>query len=61
MVEELKDHHILPKSQIGEAFRYGLDCWDELSIYLYHGMLKIDNHLVENAIRPVGLGRKNYL
>lgn len=61
MVEELKDHHILPKSQIGKAFRYSLDRWDELSAYLYDGILEIDNNLVENTIRPVALGRKNYL
>jgi transposase len=61
MVEELKNHHLLPKSQIAKAFRYSLDRWDELSAYLYDGILEIDNNLVENAIRPVALGRKNYL
>lgn len=61
MVEELKNHHILPKSQIGKAFRYSLDRWDQLCAYLYDGILEIDNNLVENAIRPVALGRKNYL
>lgn len=61
MVEELKNHHILPKSQIGKAFRYSLDRWDQLSAYLHDGILEIDNNLVENAIRPVALGRKNYL
>src|SRR5665811_2130763 len=34
---------------------------DELSNYLYDGRLEPDNNLVENAIRPVALGRKNYL
>lgn len=61
MVEEFKNHQILPKSQIGKAFRYSLDRWDQLSAYLYDGILEIDNNLVENAIRPVALGRKNYL
>lgn len=61
MVEELKNHHILSKSQIGKAFRYSLDRWDQLSAYLHDGILEIDNNLVENAIRPVALGRKNYL
>nr|WP_316929738.1 transposase [Sphingobacterium sp. T2] len=32
-----------------------------LSAYLYDGNLQIDNNLVENAIRPIALGRKNYL
>lgn len=53
--------HTLPKSQIGKAMRYAMERWDELSAYLYDGELEIDNNLVENAIRPVALGRKNYL
>ncbi|WP_158964099.1 IS66 family transposase [Myroides fluvii] len=51
----------LPKSQIGKAFAYSQTRWDNLSAYLYNGNLQIDNNLVENVIRPVALGRKNYL
>lgn len=51
----------LPKSQIGKAFTYSQTRWDNLSAYLYDGNLQIDNNLVENVIRPVALGRKNYL
>ena len=51
----------LPKSQIGKAMRYSIERWDALSAYLNDGILEIDNNLVENAIRPVALGRKNYL
>jgi transposase len=51
----------LPKSQIGKAFAYSQSRWDNLSAYLYDGNLQIDNNLIENAIRPVSLGRKNYL
>lgn len=51
----------LPKSQIGKAMAYAYARWDALSAYLYDGNLQIDNNLVENAIRPVSLGRKNYL
>lgn len=51
----------LPKSQIGKAMAYAYARWDALSAYLYDGNLQIDNNLVENAIRPVALGRKNYL
>ena len=51
----------LPKSSIGKAMRYSIQRWDSLSAYLYDGILEIDNNLVENAIRPVALGRKNYL
>lgn len=59
MFEEIKN--TLPKSQIGKAMAYAYARWDALSAYLYDGNLEIDNNLVENAIRPVALGRKNYL
>jgi transposase len=51
----------LPKSQIGKAMRYAMDRWDKLSEYLKDGSLHIDNNAIENAIRPIALGRKNYL
>ena len=57
--EEIKN--TLPKSQIGKAMAYAYARWDALSAYLYDGNLQIDNNLVENAIRPLALGRKNYL
>src|SRR5690606_30076658 len=59
--DELLAGGILPKSPIGKAIMYTLDRWEELSAYLHDGSLEIDNNLVENAIRPLALGRKNYL
>ena len=52
---------VLPKSRIGKAMIYSIDRWDALSAYLQDGLLEIDNNLIENLIRPVALGRKNYL
>lgn len=52
---------VLPKSAIGKAMAYCIPRWDKLMSYLHDGSLEIDNNLVENAIRPVALGRKNYL
>ena len=52
---------VLPKSQIGKALAYSAKRWDALSGYLQDGGLEIDNNLVENTIRPLALGRKNYL
>ena len=52
---------VLPKSLIGEAISYSLGRWGKLSLYTTDGKLEIDNNLVENVIRPVALGRKNYL
>ena len=61
MFQQMRNHQLLPKSPIGKAFRYTMDRWDQLNAYLYDGVLEIDNNLVENAIRPLALGRKNYL
>ena len=57
--QEIKN--TLPKSQIGKAMVYTYARWDMLSEYLRDGNLHIDNNLIENAIRPVALGRKNWL
>lgn len=51
----------LPKSAIGKALGYSLQRWKELVTYTTDGNLNIDNNPVENSIRPVALGRKNYL
>jgi transposase len=52
---------ILPKSPMGKAVAYALKRWQGLCAYAHDGQLEIDNNLVENTIRPVALGRKNYL
>lgn len=52
---------VLPKSSIGKAIGYMLNQWPKLQNYLLDGRLEIDNNLVENAIRPVAMGRENYL
>lgn len=46
---------------IHKAIGYTLNRWDKLTNYIDHGQIEIDNNLVENAIRPLALGRKNYL
>lgn len=51
----------LPKSAIGIAIAYTLHLWPRLVRYLDDGRYEIDNNLIENSIRPVALGRKNYL
>jgi transposase len=52
---------VLPKSAIGIALAYSMRRWDKLSLYATTSILNIDNNPVENSIRPVALGRKNYL
>lgn len=52
---------MLPKSAIGKALGYSIQRWPELMLYATDGKLNIDNNPVENSIRPVAIGRKNYL
>ena len=48
-------------SQIGKAITYAYTRWGNMMHYLDDGRLLLDNNLAENEIRPVTLGRKNYL
>jgi transposase len=59
----LKEHvaSVPPKSPLGQAISYALPRWKGLSAYAQHGQIEIDNNLVENSIRPLAIGRKNYL
>ena len=51
----------LPRSGWGIAVRYMLGRWAKLTRYLEEGRVEIDNNLIENGLRPLALGRKNYL
>jgi len=50
-----------PSCDMGEAINYTLKLWPQLTVYVNDGRLLIDNNLVENAIRPFVIGRKNWL
>ena len=54
-------YKVAPKSAIGKALSYTMNLWPRLKRYVEDGRFKIDNNLIENCIRPVALGRKNYL
>lgn len=51
----------LAKTRMGEAITYALGQWEAMSRYLQYGEVEIDNNLIENAVRPAALGRKNWL
>lgn len=51
----------LPQSPMGSAIDYALGQWSSLQVYLDDGRVEIDNNLVENAIRPTAIGKKNWL
>jgi hypothetical protein len=53
--------HTLPQNAIGKALGYSIERWMELSLYAADGRLGIGNNPVENSIRLVAIGRKNYL
>jgi transposase len=67
LLDELRtwlDQHIPivpPRSALGKAMNYADKQWPKLIVYLEDGRLRMDNNLVENAIRPFVIGRKNYL
>lgn len=52
---------VLPKSSIGEALTYATNQWPTLGVYLTDGRLTIDNAAAEQAVRPLAVGRRNWL
>jgi transposase len=51
----------LPKSALAKACDYTLTLWSRLSRFLEYPELELSNNLAENAMRPVALGRKNWI
>ena len=49
------------KPRLAETMRYALSRWEALSVYIDDGRVEIDNNIAERAIRPIGIGRKNWL
>lgn len=58
---DIQVHAILPKSALGTAVLYTLKNWDALCRYTEAGFLEPDNNYAEQCLRPVALGRKNFL
>lgn len=67
IVEALKDWleaehaRLAGKSATARAIRYALSRWKSLTRYLEDGCIAIDNNPVERAMRPIALGRRNWL
>jgi len=61
LIEYAESQAATPKSVMGKAIKYTLGQWDKLVGYTENGQWHMDNNAVENKIRPVALGRKNYL
>ena len=56
-----KSRRHLPESLLGQAVDYALGQWNTLEIFIQEGQVEIDTNLVENAIRPTAVGKKNWL
>lgn len=52
---------IRPGSTLGKAISYTIPLWSRLEVFLDDGRVPIDNNLIENAIRPFTVGRRNWL
>jgi transposase len=51
----------LPSSKLGQACAYTLGLWGKLKPFLEHPELELSNNLAENSMRPVAVGRKNWI
>ena len=67
VIDELKKYlgciqgNISGKSPLASAIRYALKRWAALQTYIHDGTIEIDNNIAKRAMRPIALGRKNYL
>lgn len=52
---------VLPKSPIGKALAYAINYMDGLARYVMDGKYRMDTNLIENSVRPIAVGRRNYL
>jgi len=52
---------VLPKSTLGQAVAYTLNMWPKLRRCFDYAEVELSNNLAENSMRPVALGRKNWL
>ena len=58
---EARLEEVSQKSGLAEAIRYALSHWEGLTRFLSDGRIEIDSNTVERTMRPIALGRRNYL
>ena len=67
VLDEIREHilatrpTVLPDSKAGQASKYTINLWDKLTRFLDHPQLELSNNLAENSMRPVALGRSNWI
>ena len=52
---------LLPKSKLGQAVNYALNQWPRLTKFLQYPEIELSNNLAENSMRPIAVGRKNWI
>ena len=52
---------VLPRSAAGQACNYTLTLWSKLTRFLEYPELELSNNLAENCMRPISIGRKNWM
>jgi transposase len=60
-LDEITDEQALPQSPIRQAINYALNGWEALCRYTEDGDFSIDNNVAERLMRPIAVGRKNWL
>ena len=58
---EVRRTQVVPESGLGKAIKYAIDRWEALCRFLEDGRLELDNNRSERAVRPVAVGRKNWM
>jgi transposase len=58
---EMQLTRIPGKGNLAKAFRYGLNRWSSFCLFLEDGRVAIDNNAAERGLRPIGIGRRNWL
>jgi len=67
LLDQIREHilatskTVLPESAVGKACRYTQARWKKLTRFLEYPQLELSNKLAENSIRPVAVGRKNWI
>ena len=67
LLDEIREHiqtarqTVLPGSKAAQACKYTLTLWEKLTRFLDHPRLELSNNFAENSMRPVALGRSNWI
>lgn len=58
---EVAQRQVLPGSQLAKACKYTLSLWHKLTRFLQYPELELSNNLAENSMRPIAVGRRNWI